>query len=165
MPGERVVQEEEEPASRRQHVADLRERVVDRLDVLEHQARENQIERRARERHRRVAPQVLDTTTSSARLDDLRFGRIDADDEAVLHGNDASELSLARADVEHSSRVTEVLPQQRDDLFLVFGIGAGGEVLLPPRGVGLPGVGHELTPARGSARGSRPRISARNRPV
>jgi hypothetical protein len=50
------------------------------------------------------------------------------------------DLALAGADVEHRCGAGEVRGGQREDLLLVLGVGALGEPVLPPAGVGLPQV-------------------------
>ena len=79
----------------------------------------------------------------------------------------SGELALAAADVEHPRRAGEVLVDEREDLLLVLGVGAVGEVLAAttPRGVSHATLGPWTRPAldgwalsrgRGAARGTRP---------
>jgi hypothetical protein len=48
------------------------------------------------------------------------------------------DLTFPATDVEDAPRSTEVMTDQRNDLLGVFGVGAFGEVPLPPRGVPFP---------------------------
>ena len=55
----------------------------------------------------------------------------------------------ARNHLEHPVEPLEPLTGQRQDLLLVLGIGAGGEVVLPPPGMGVPQlIGHRRLPGR-----------------
>ena len=69
------------------------------------------------------------------------------------------DLAFAAADVEHPPRAGEVAFDQREDLLLVLGVGAVGELPLPPAGVLLPQrIGHAAILARGQQPRRRRRV-------
>ena len=64
---------------------------------------------------------------------------VDTDDEACASGHgEAGHLAVAAPDVEDAGRSGELLGGQREDLFLVLGVGAVGEPVDPPFGVPFP---------------------------
>src|SRR5205823_14360065 len=133
----------QETASRPQHPPHLCDRGVERLDVLEDQAGDDGVESPVAERQRRRAPAHVDGPAGASDRDlQLRPRRLDADDARVWsrHASEASNLSLAGADVEHLLCSREMVRRERQDLFGIFGVGALGERVLPPAGVQLPGV-------------------------
>ena len=67
-------------------------------------------------------------------------GRVEADHEQTRRRGDPGHLALAAADVEHRSPRRQVLGDERQDLLGVLGVGAVGELVLPPVRMGLPRV-------------------------
>ena len=72
---------------------------------------------------------------------ELARRRVDAHDRDAVSGHPPRHLPLAAADVEGEPRRGEVPVDEREDLLLVLGVDAVGEVALPPAGVGLPRAG------------------------
>ena len=69
---------------------------------------------------------------------DLRGGGVEAHDLGAAARHAPGDLPLAAADVEDAPCPLEVASDQRQDLILVLGVGAGGELALPPARVTLP---------------------------
>ena len=84
------------------------------------------------------APRVERPSSAVAGDVDLRRCRIEPDDLDTGARDVPSDLSLAASDVEDPLRAPEVGRDQWEDLLFVFGVGAGGELALPPSGVTLP---------------------------
>lgn len=140
---ERVVQEEAEPAAGAQHPSHLGDRLVDVVDVLEHEAGDHGVERCIGERQ--ACRGTADVRRPAAALVgdvDLVPGRVDAHDQlgAELPGEPA-DLAVAAADVEDPRRAVQLLGGQREDLLDVLGVGTLGEPVDPPAGVVLPELG------------------------
>src|SRR5262249_21464668 len=70
----------------------------------------------------------------------LRRRRVDTHDLGAESGDAPGDLPLPAPEVEDPRRAGEVLVDQRQELLLVLGIGAVGELLLPPAGVPFPRV-------------------------
>ena len=89
---------------------------------------------------------------------DLVPRRIDAGDQldAVEARRQPADLTLSAADVEHPRRSEQFGTGERQDLFVVLGIGAGGEPVDPPLGVLLP----ERQRCSAAAAAGRPRSPA-----
>ena len=147
-----MVQEEQEPSAGRQDSGDLGEGGVDIGDVLEHEAGHGDIDRCRRDRQRGGRALEVGGPTGPIPTDrHLRPRRIDADDPEPGRGRDPGDLSLTRSHVEHRSHRRKVLRDQRDDLFGVLRVDTLGELVLPPLGVGLPGVRHQPSVPAGGA--------------
>ncbi len=122
--------------------ADLGDGVVDALDVLEHEARHDGVEGGVAERQvGRACPGVGRTAGALVGFEHLGPGGVDPHDGGGASGDrEPGDLSLAAPHVEHPVGPGEPLRRQGQDLLLVLGVGAPGEAVLPPRGVGLPQV-------------------------
>ena len=130
--------------------------------MLEHEARDGSVERRIAQRHGLGAGAHETGAAGPFPCDrDLGRGRIDADDLGAQIGDPPCNLAFTAPDVEHALRARQVLVDEREELLLVLGIDAVGELVLPPSRVSLPGI------ARGHATAcsASPRIGARNLPV
>ena len=108
--------------------------------MLEDEAGHHGVECAVGERHRiGVGPGVDGPAAPLASHHHLVPRRVDADDvRGSPGGGQAGHLPLAAADVEHRPGPGQLLGGQRQDLLLVFGIGPGGEPLLPPARLLLP---------------------------
>ena len=69
---------------------------------------------------------------------DLGGGGVEPDDLGAAARHPPGDLTLPASDVEDASRSSEVAGDQREDLILVLGVGAGGELALPPARMTLP---------------------------
>src|SRR5437588_7052747 len=141
-----VVEEEEEAAARREDTPHFGQGLVDSLDVLEHQAGDDGVERLRRERQGvGDAPAVRRRAPALACHPQLRPRRVEPNDP---RGPDVTgqsgDLPLATADVEYRRAAPQVGGGHWHDLLDVFGVSAGGEPLLPPGRVLLPLL-HALT--------------------
>lgn len=143
-----MVQEEAESPARAQHAADFGQRLLERADVLENEARDDGVEAGIGEGQRVGAGAGVRRTAGSALgLDDLGDGRVDTHHRGRPAGGcQPRDLALSAADVEHALVAGEVLGGQRQDLFDVLGVGAFSEPFLPPAGVGLPQLIVQRTP-------------------
>jgi hypothetical protein len=138
---QRVVQEQHEAAAGREHAAGLGDRRLERVEMLEHEARDRGVERRVAQRHRlRACPRVGGTTRALTRGRDLRRGRVDADDLGAQLRDPPCNLTFTAPNVEHAPHTGQVLVDEWEELLLVLGIDAVGELVLPPAGVPLPGI-------------------------
>jgi hypothetical protein len=153
---QRMIQEEQEATAGHEHPSDLGNWRDVIGNVFEHEADDNGVEQRRRERQRvRGRAPVQHATAALGRDDELSPRRINADDQRCpALGRKARDLSLTRADVEHALRAREQRRRERKDLLFVFRIGAVGEPVLPPRRMAFP-IGQ----------GVMPRSGARNWPV
>ena len=70
-------------------------------------------------------------------------GRVEADHGAVpFVGEQPRDLTLPTSEIQHRCTGLDVLEDHRQNQLGVLGIRALGEVVLPPPGVRIPGVGH-----------------------
>ena len=97
----------------------------------------NAAERNGRRRGRRPGVGGARRARPGPRRSGPRVGSM-PDHLGAERGDPAGELALTAADVEHPPRPGEVRVDEREDLLLVLGVGAVGEVLLPPPGVSFP---------------------------
>ena len=157
-----MVQEQDEAAAGCEHAPGLGDRRLERVEMLEHEARDRGVERRVAQRHGVGAgahePGAAGTFPSDR---DLGRRRIDADDLGAQLCDPPRNLAFTTPDVEHAPCTGQVLVDQWEELFLVLGIDAVGELVLPPSGVPLPGIAL----AHATACSASPRIGARNLPV
>ena len=137
---QRMVEEETEPATGLEHPGHFCDCVVDVADVLEHQTRDNGIEG-ARCEGQCCSSRSGDVHTTAPLGCDAHLipCRVDADDKVGADRRDeAADLAIAAAHVEHPRRPCQFGCSQRQDLFGVLGVGAVGEPFDPPVGVCLP---------------------------
>jgi hypothetical protein len=123
------------------HLGDRRDVVG---DVLEDEAGYDGVERIGSERQGLgCGTRVHRSAGANARDVQLRTRRIDSHGPRAEAGSQARDLTLPRADVEHSRRARQAFRRDRQDLLFVLGIGSVREPVLPPLGVALPEVvGH-----------------------
>ena len=160
-----MVEEEHEPAARREHAGDLGDRRFVVGDVLEHQARDRGVEARVGERqalgggaHVTRTAAALGRDAAAARASDRRRRP-----SAPSFDREPGDLALTGADVDHALRAGEALGREREDLLLVLGVDAVGEAVLPPAGVLLPEVRRRPSDRRsGTVQGNE---GARSRPT
>ena len=124
---QRVIQEEQEPPARPQHPADLIDGAVGVIDVLEHQARDDGVEDAVVEGERAGARAgVADTAARAGRRRAARpRGSTPTRADSARRGRSDPRRSRRRAP---RAQPASVLDCQRDDLLLVLGVGAVGEV-------------------------------------
>ena len=134
-----MVQEQEKAPAGGEHPGDLPDARLDRVDVLDHEAHHDRVERP------RSARQVVGDGPGVERAArpllghrDLRPGRIEPDHVGAEADRPTRDLPLPTPDVEHPPDTCEVPIDERKDLLLVLRVGTIGELALPPLRVLLP---------------------------
>lgn len=138
---QRVVQKERETTTRSQHACDLGDGRIDRVDVLEHQARHHGIERSVRERQLvRSGLQVARPTAALVCDANLIPGRVDADNSCTSGRHHPRYLAVTATHVENRLSIRKLGRGEREDLLHVLRVGALGEAVDPPLRVVLPQI-------------------------
>jgi hypothetical protein len=155
---ERVAQEQQEPATRLEYSGDFVDHCLERVNVFESEAQDHGVEPGAAARQRVCSRSRVERATGAVTSDaDLRRSRIEPDHLDPGTRDVTGDLSLSASDVEDASRPPEVVGNQWEELLCVFGVGAVGELALPPARMALPegltiqGPNHHTGPVRRSS--------------
>ena len=144
---QRVVQEQQEAAARLEHPGHLVDRGLERVEVLEHQAHRRPRRRTASRTAAlgRCACAYARAAAALAGDDDLRRGRVDARRRSTPErGERAGRAGPRRTRRRAPGGAGEVPLDEREDLLLVLGVGAVGE-LAPATTARAVSQGHALS--------------------
>ena len=155
---QRMVEEEEEAAAGLQHPRHLGDGRVDVTDVLEHEACDDGVERAGRRTGGRRAPPGRRRPHRPARVASATWAQVGSMPTAIAAP--PARASRAIWPSPHPTSRTRRAPARcvaasGQDLLLVLRVGALGEAVLPPPGVGLPQVVTGHRPQHGIAVGGR----------
>lgn len=151
---QRMVQQQQETSTGGEYPGHLGQAPAIRRDVLEDQRRHHHPHRGIRDRKVRDAglrkrhatpgcSVLAGRRTSATSLfghGQLRAGGIEADRVKARLDRQPGDLTLAAANVQHTTRLREARLDQREDLLDVLGVGPLGELALPPIGMLVPWV-------------------------
>lgn len=136
-----MIEEEREPTAGPNHPCHLGDRVIDIVDVFEHETRHGGVEARIGKRQfGRARSHVRRSPAALARDADLVPGRVDAHNVGARGGEEPTDLSITAADVEYTAEARQLLERHRQNLLDVLRVSALGEAVDPPLGMGFPQI-------------------------